>query len=62
MKRVSEDIEAVGYLYAESAEDVYMTHAPSGSAISDTPYGAEDQGWASHRLFRITFKVEPVEY
>ena len=61
MKRVSEDIEAVGYYYAESAEDVYMIFAPSSITIADTPSGASNDGFHHHRLFRLVFRVEPVE-
>jgi hypothetical protein len=61
VKRVSEYIESVGYYYAESAEYAYMIHAPSSITIADTPNGAENDGFHNHRLFRLTFKVEPVE-
>lgn len=61
VKRVSEHIESVGYCYAESTEHAYMIHAPSGTTIADTPNGAENVGFYNHRLFRLTFKVEPVE-
>jgi len=60
VKRVSEDIEAVGYYYADSAEVVYARLAPSSCAIYDSQQEALGNNYDAENLYRITFKVEPV--